>query len=236
MAPRTTPRPALCTFICIFWSLPLFSASIIHIPKDYPTIQQGIDAASRGDTVLVAPGVYYEALLIQKRITLASHFLTTGDASYIGKTTIDGGGGRAVTIWIKSGGSGTTVAGLTVTHGLDGIKLQGMATIVDNHITDNGDGMDYSSVSGGLCARNLIENSVAEAIDIDDKVSIIIEDNIMRNNRSDGIEIQLHKYQDTTLTYIIRRNEIYGNRYDGIQLVENAGQSNRFFLIERNLI
>jgi len=31
-------------------------AQIINIPADYPAIHQGIDAASKGDTVWVAPG------------------------------------------------------------------------------------------------------------------------------------------------------------------------------------
>ena len=35
-------------------------AQIINIPGDYPTIQQGINAATDNDTVLVQPDTYYE--------------------------------------------------------------------------------------------------------------------------------------------------------------------------------
>ncbi len=69
------------------------SATIINVPGDYPTIQQGIDASSDGDTVLVQPGTYNEGVGLEGHgITVASMFIFTGDYSYIDSTIIDGEG------------------------------------------------------------------------------------------------------------------------------------------------
>ena len=38
------------------------SARIRHVPAEYPTIQDGINDCSGGDTLLVEPGTYYENL------------------------------------------------------------------------------------------------------------------------------------------------------------------------------
>ena len=66
------------------------SASIINIPADYPTIQMGVDSSLAGDTILVAPGLYIENVVLDSSITLGSFFLTTGDTSFISQTIIDG--------------------------------------------------------------------------------------------------------------------------------------------------
>ena len=46
----------------VLTSLILFStfssATTIHIPSDYSTVQEGIDASVDGDTVLIAQGTY----------------------------------------------------------------------------------------------------------------------------------------------------------------------------------
>ncbi len=67
------------------------SAIIINIPEDYFTIQEGIERAATGDTILVNPGTYFENInFLGKDILLTSLFLFNEDVSYIEQTIIDG--------------------------------------------------------------------------------------------------------------------------------------------------
>jgi len=65
--------------------------TIIHVPADQPTVQGGIDASANGDTVLVAPGHYYENISFRgKNIVVASNYLISGDTTDIATTILDG--------------------------------------------------------------------------------------------------------------------------------------------------
>ena len=43
-------------------------SDVIHVPGDHATIQEGLNASSNGDTDIVAPGTYYENVLLGKEI------------------------------------------------------------------------------------------------------------------------------------------------------------------------
>ena len=83
----------------------------IHVPRDRPTIQLGLDAASPGDTVIVACGTYYEHdIELQSGVVLQSE---TADPAC---AAVDGQNAG----WIFRGlelSSSTVIRGFTITHG-----------------------------------------------------------------------------------------------------------------------
>ncbi|RLC50592.1 MAG: hypothetical protein DRI23_06760 [Candidatus Cloacimonadota bacterium] len=106
------------TFIC--FSSFLFP-TIWHINLDgtgnFTTIQEGINASTDYDTVLVYPGTYYENINYNgKNITVASLEIITGDPQYISQTVIDG---QRITscVSIVSEEIDTCLRGLTITNG-----------------------------------------------------------------------------------------------------------------------
>ena len=214
---------------------PTPTPSLINVPGDVPTIQAGIDLATDGDVVLVAPGHYYENILIAgKTITLASEFHTTGEPSFIEETIIDGGGATVINV-DQSVGSDTEIIGFTIQNGDDGISASAKLHILNNRFTGNKDAIDYES-GGGFCRNNIFENNTDDAIDLDGPTEVTIEDNLINNSGDDGVEVRLHPYNGPELNITIRRNVISGSDEDGIQLIGYDELTDRVFLIERNLI
>ena len=82
-------------FFLIFFLPSLLSATIYEVKQDgtgdFITIQEGINASTDGDTVLVYPGIYYENIdYLEKSITVASLYLFSQQDSVIHNTILDG--------------------------------------------------------------------------------------------------------------------------------------------------
>ena len=136
------------SLIIITLSHPTFSvADIINVPDDFDTIQEGIDEAEDGDTVLVAPGEYRENIdFLGKAITVSSLILTTEDESYIDSTIIDGDSLDCVVAFNDAEDRESILRGFTITNGYQGfgggIDVQDDAgpqlidlLVVNNHAT-----------------------------------------------------------------------------------------------------
>jgi len=132
--------------LAFFLAIPFCAHSAtIYVPDHYGSIQDAIDAALDGDTVIVRAGTYVENIdFIGKSITLVSE---SGPAP----TVIDGGGDGSVVLFRNGEDSGSVLEGFTITNGTGtdwssyptkpcggGIFIDGSSpTILGNLITGN---------------------------------------------------------------------------------------------------
>lgn len=125
------------------------AATVIHVPAGQPTIQAGIDVATDGDTVLVAPGTYTENINFHgKNIKVESSNGSKG-------TIINGNQAGPVVTFSSGENSGAVLSGFTITNGRGdnasgysggGIYCQNSSpTIRNNVITAN-----VAAIGGGI--------------------------------------------------------------------------------------
>ena len=97
-------------------------------PADFHTIQEAINAASPGDTILVSSGTYYERVVVNKTVSLI------GEDKY--NTIIDGNYNGTV---IEVTASNVVIEDLTAQNGERGIFLRGTRniTLTRNDIRNN---------------------------------------------------------------------------------------------------
>ncbi len=156
-------------FIVFYLFLVIFSseASIINVPANYSTIQAAINASNYGDTVLVAPGTYFENINFRrKNIVLTSLYYQNNNPSYISSTILNGSipiHPDSASVIIISGHQDTTcvVQGFTITQG-NGTKWR-LEHINDDlgNIFREGGGILIADTSNVTIQNNIIINNNA---------------------------------------------------------------------------
>jgi hypothetical protein len=213
--------------ILIFFLTYNISADTIHIPGDQPTIQDGLNAASFGDTVMVAPGTYFENIIWPE----------VDGIKLIGagrENTIIDGNNQASVIRIDALniiGNATLIKGFTITNGnalppwpesqgggiyiYDSDPILEDLTIIGNTADDFGGGLYV-----WLCApiiRNtvIINNTATSRGGVDCKLGAPIFDHVtIANNTPGGLYFDTRGYPQI-INSIVSSNYLYGIRIEG---------------------
>lgn len=138
--PSPTPTPsATPTATQTPTPTPIVS-TVIHVPADYPSIQEAIDVSSDGFEIIVHPGIYKENVRFNgKNILLHSVSPTSG--SLVLSTIIDGDGADSTVIF-DGGETGTCVlSGFTIQNGKSynggGILGQECLAVIEHNVIRN---------------------------------------------------------------------------------------------------
>jgi Right handed beta helix region len=205
-------------------SATLLSASppgrIRRVPGDYRTIQEAIDSASPGDTVLVAPGRYQENIRFRgKGIVVASEYLTRRNPGIIRRTIIDGShpahaDTASVVLFVEQEDTTAVLLGFTITGGKGTVWTDAR----DKTLYREGGGI-LCELSSPIIEHNIIESN--EAVDVRPGLlsaggggircgyaEPIIRHNVIRGNRGHyGAGVVLFHSAAT-----VRNNLIVGNQ------------------------
>lgn len=205
---------------------------------NYSSIQDAVNDASDGDTIIVHNRIYYENLVLNKSITIVGEDRLN--------TIIDGNGsGDAVVIsadnvcirnfTIKNKGiSGTGInikanqsiisENLIIDNNWSGIET-GYAcrncTISKNTIMNNGYGIFFNKKTMNInFSENIVSNNSFDGIYLDQSSDGIVTDNIIDKNGDDGLSLTFSN------DIVVYKNFIINSKDNGIYLYSSKEMIN----------
>jgi hypothetical protein len=148
----------------ILGAIPATAANVLNVPGTYATVQAAINASSNGDTVVVAPGTYFE------NIDFKGKLITVQSAQGPSVTTIDGSNLAPVVNFSTNETTAAVIQGFTLQHGNAtgvfgyegaGVHINGASpTVAGNVITANTSCADGTGISIAFASPTIRDNTI----------------------------------------------------------------------------
>ncbi len=201
----------LC-FISILYLLPETSGETYTVDDDgganYTKIQNALDNAAVGDTILVSPGTYQEDIAVRKTLNVIG--------SGPGDCIIQGNGDKEV---VDIGGGYVNFSGFSIISSGEGDNKHAMRvgtewnTISDIWIIDCARGVWFGSADHNIFRNSILQNLSTYGIFIDQSDDNVFANNTIRGNNGYGIT-----FSYTCNNNVVENNTIMENDYGGINL------------------
>ena len=209
----------------------------IHVPADYATIREAVDAAPNGAEIIIGSGTYHESITLVRPVTLRAKPMV--DAMIYGTEDV-------ATIQIRDT-SGVSIEGLQIVGGRYGVDVfrSDEVTIRDNEISQSrltgirvrmasvyilgntientqspyGRGVHIANTmewSESRIIDNVVTNNPLEGIVTNMTGMVTIQDNVVTDNGRRGIAITEMSHAN------VLNNDVDGNVGTGIHIMDES--------------
>ena len=181
------------------------AAATIYVPDDYSLVQDAVNAATEGDTIVVRSNTYFENVVVNKPLSLVGEGMPTIDAQRIGSA-------------IEITADGCEVKGFRCVNakhpGNAGIKVWSENNIIENNTCEeNNYGIYFYRSSNNTVSNNKIYDNCYSGVDLYRSSNNTISNNKIYDNCYHGIYLWGGSSNNT-----ISNNKICENNNDGIHL------------------
>jgi len=126
------------------------SQNVIKVPLNYETIQEAINHASNGDTILVSQGIYTENVVVNKSVSIVGENRNT--------TIVDGRGLESA-FYVNV--NNVSISNFTLRNGYSGVWLfnSNNCTVNRNNANNNAYGIKLYHSSNSIISNNNVNNN-----------------------------------------------------------------------------